>query len=80
MWKCTLLGHRVRFHTDGATMSWACERCGGQSGSKTYESPAVATHYARAFDHRDSEDIGRRAPFIGMFPLRLWRVFRNRKH
>ena len=40
--KCALLGHRVRFHADGATMSWSCERCGGQSGSKTYESAAQA--------------------------------------
>lgn len=76
--KCTLLGHRVRFHAEGRTMSWACERCGGQSGSKTYESAAQAEHFAAAFDHRDSDDLGRRAPLLGMFPLRLWRLFRRR--
>lgn len=79
MWKCRLLGHEVRFRAQGPTMSWACARCGGQSGSKTYGSAEEAQKFVAAFDHRDSDDIGQRAPFLGMFPLRLWRLFRKPK-
>jgi hypothetical protein len=37
----------------------------------------VATQFACAFDKEDSDDVGRRAPFLGMFPLRIWRKLRN---
>jgi hypothetical protein len=74
---CRLAGHRYRFSAEGATMSWACQRC-GEGGEKTYESAAEATRYARAFDREDREDLGRRAPLIGLLPLRIWRFWRDR--
>lgn len=77
-WKCAVAGHRIRFDAHDNTMTWACEWCGGHTGSKVYESAAAARRYAQAFDRRD-EDIGKRAPLLGMFPLRLWRFLRNRK-
>jgi hypothetical protein len=77
--KCVFVGHRVRFHAQDRTMTWACEWCGGHAGSKTYDSAVAARKYARAFDRRDGQDVGKRAPLLGMFPLRLWRFLRNRK-
>jgi hypothetical protein len=74
---CRLLGHRPRFWSDGATMRWACARCGA-GGAKTYASPADAARYARAFDREDREDLGRRAPLIGLLPLRIARALRSR--
>lgn len=74
-----MFGHRIRFVAQGRTMTWACEWCGGAAGLKTYESDAAAHRFAQAFDHRDSDDTGRRAPFLGMFPLRLWRFLQDRK-
>jgi hypothetical protein len=76
---CRLLGHRYRFRADGRTMTWQCERCGAVGGSKDYDSPDDAAHYARAFDREDRADIGRRAPLIGLLPLRLWRSWRDRR-
>lgn len=35
-----------------------------------------AERYARAYDHEDAEDLGRRAPLVGLFPLRLLRAVR----
>ncbi|HEX5582817.1 hypothetical protein [Gaiella sp.] len=77
MLACRLLGHRFRFTSEEATMTWACKRC-GEGGSKTYESAADAAMYARAFDRDPRDDIGRRAPLIGLLPLRLWRSWRDR--
>jgi hypothetical protein len=76
---CRLLGHRYRFRAEGATMRWECERGCGAGDSKEYESPAEATRYARAFDREDRAELGRRAPFLGMFPLRMWWTLRNRR-
>ncbi len=59
-------------------MSWHCERC-EEAGSKLYPSESDAARYAQAFDREDSEDLGRRAPLLGMFPLRLWRLARRRR-
>jgi hypothetical protein len=59
-------------------MIWACERC-GHGGSKTYESEADAARYARAFDFDDRASLGRRAPLVGLLPLRLWRSWRDRR-
>ncbi|HSC51348.1 MAG TPA: hypothetical protein VLD16_13885 [Gaiellaceae bacterium] len=73
MVSCRLLGHRYRFRAEGATMVWQCQRGCGAGGSKEYASAGDATRYARAFDHEDRNDLGRRAPFIGLFPLRLYR-------
>jgi hypothetical protein len=71
---CRLLGHRYRFRAEGQVMRWACERCGTPGGEKTYATPAEAVRYARAFDREDRQDLGRRAPLIGLLPLRLWRL------
>jgi len=67
-----MLGHAYRFEADGATMRWACERCGEHGGSKTYESEADARRYARALDRRDAEDVGKR-PLLSLLPLWLAR-------
>jgi hypothetical protein len=75
---CKVFGHRYRFAAHGSTMVWECERGCGAGGSKEYESAADASRYAAAFDREDSQDLGKRAPFLGMFPLRIWRALRNR--
>lgn len=76
---CAVFGHKPVFQTDGATMTWACERGCGHSGSKTYPSAVDAERYATAFNHPDSADLGKRAPLIGLLPLRLWRMWRERR-
>jgi hypothetical protein len=75
---CRLLGHRFRFSSSGATMTWECERC-GEGGSKAYASEADAAMYARAFDRDARSELGRRAPLIGLLPLRLWRSWRDHR-
>jgi hypothetical protein len=78
MLACRLLGHRFRFGAGGATMTWSCE-CGcGAHGSKAYPSAAHARRYAAAFDREDRADLGRRAPMLGMLPLRVHRALRAR--
>jgi hypothetical protein len=67
-----VLGHSYRFSTEAATMRWSCERCGEEGGSKTYASAAEAERYARAFDRRDVEDVGKR-PLLSLLPLWLVR-------
>lgn len=74
---CSIAGHRYRFWSEGATMRWSCERC-DEGGEKTYASAADAARYAAAFDREDSDDVGRRAPFLGMFPLRIAHMMRTR--
>jgi hypothetical protein len=76
--RCRLAGHRFRFATEGATMSWRCERGCGTGGSKTYATAADARRYARAFDREDRSELGRRAPFLGLLPLRLYWTLRRR--
>jgi hypothetical protein len=75
---CRVLGHRYRFRAEGATMIWACERC-SDSHSKTYGSAADAERYARAFDREDRHELGRRAPLIGLLPLRVHRAWRDHR-
>lgn len=77
MLRCRVAGHRYRFRAEGPAMRWTCERCGAVGGSKRYASAAEAASYAAAFDREDREDIGRRAPLIGLLPLRLWRLVRT---
>jgi hypothetical protein len=79
MLRCRLLGHRFRFRAEGATMRWECVRGCGTGGSKEYVSSADAARYARAFDREDREDIGRRAPVVGLLPLRLISALRRRR-
>jgi hypothetical protein len=75
---CRLLGHQPVFRADGRTMQWACERCGQAAGAKQYDTAADAQRYATAFNRRDTADLGKRAPLIGLLPLRLWRIVRRR--
>ena len=74
-----MLGHRYRFRAEGATMRWTCERGCGAGGSKEYASAEDAARYAAAFDREDRSELGRRAPLLGLFPLRLWWTLRRRK-
>jgi hypothetical protein len=77
--RCRILGHRYRFVAENETMSWSCERCGAFGGSKQYASADEAAQFALAFDREDRDDLGRRAPLIGLLPLRLWRAWRDRR-
>ncbi|MDT5012503.1 MAG: hypothetical protein QOH57_4120 [Mycobacterium sp.] len=59
-------------------MRWECDRgCGQDSGSKEYSIEDDAVRYATALNRRDTADIGKRAPLLGLLPLRLWRMTRN---
>jgi hypothetical protein len=77
---CRLIGHRYRFWSDGETMRWECRRRGCDAGgSKRYATAEEASRYAGAFDREDRDDLGKRAPLLGLFPLRLARALRRRK-
>jgi hypothetical protein len=76
---CRVFGHRPVFRAEGRTMRWACDRCGGDEGAKSYPNASDARRYATAFNKRDSDDLGKRAPLIGLLPLRLWRRVRSRR-
>jgi hypothetical protein len=76
---CRLLGHRPHFSADGPVMRWSCERGCGAGGEKRYASAADAARYAEAFDRRDIRTLGRRAPYFGLFPLRIWHWVRTRR-
>jgi hypothetical protein len=75
--RCRIGGHRFRFTADGATMTWQCARSCGAGGTKRYPTTADATRYAVALDHEDRADLGRRAPLVGLLPLRLARAIRR---
>jgi hypothetical protein len=77
--RCRVFGHRFRFHAEGATMRWTCERGCGAGGSKEYANAAEAAGFAAAFDREDRDELGRRAPALGMFPLRIWWSLRRRE-
>jgi hypothetical protein len=79
MLACRTLGHRYRFRVEGETMRWECARGCGAGGSKRYPTAEEASRYAKAFDREDRDDLGRRAPLIGLFPLRLYRALRERR-
>jgi hypothetical protein len=70
------MGHRFRFSAEDAVMRWRCERC-GTGNEKHYADADAAARYARAFDREDRKDLGRRAPLIGLLPLRIWRRLRR---
>ncbi|WP_338751197.1 hypothetical protein [Janibacter alittae] len=74
---CRVLGHRFRFHAQGRVLRWECQRGCGEAGSKTYDTADAAKRYAAAFDREDRQDLGKRAPLIGLLPLRLLRKFRR---
>ncbi|HEX6951228.1 MAG TPA: hypothetical protein VF124_00365 [Gaiellaceae bacterium] len=75
---CRLLGHRYRFRAEGTTMRWSCERGCGAGSSKDYATADEAARFAAAFDREDRSELGRRAPLLGMFPLRMWWNLRKR--
>jgi hypothetical protein len=77
MIRCRVLGHRFRFTSSGNAMRWDCERCGAHGGERAYPTADDARRYARAFDREDRDDLGRRAPLVGLFPLRLARAVRQ---
>ncbi len=77
MLRCRLLGHRFRFTAEDRTMTWRCARACGAGGAKSYPTAADAGRYAAALDHRDTDDLGHRAPPLGMFPLRIARALRQ---
>ncbi len=77
MLACRVLGHRYRFRAEDERMIWRCERGCGAGGSKRYDTAAEATRYANAFDREDRDDLGRRAPLVGLFPLRIYRALRG---
>jgi hypothetical protein len=60
-------------------MLWTCERGCGVGGSKEYANAADAALFATAFDREDRSELGRRAPLLGMFPLRMWWTLRRRQ-
>jgi hypothetical protein len=60
-------------------MRWNCERGCGAGGEKTYPSADEAVRFARAFDREDRAELGRRAPLIGLLPLRLAWLARRRR-
>jgi hypothetical protein len=58
-------------------MRWDCARGCGAGGSKRYPTAQEAKRYATAFDREDRDDLGRRAPLVGLFPLRIYRALRG---
>jgi hypothetical protein len=69
---CRVLGHRLRFWTEGEVMRWDCQRECGLEGEKRYASAGDARRYARAFDRRETDDLGKR-PTLSLLPLWLSR-------
>jgi hypothetical protein len=78
MLRCRVFGHRFRFEDEGETMRWHCQRDCGAGGAKRYASARDAHRYARAFDKEDRDDLGKRAPLVGLLPLRLVRALRRK--
>lgn len=74
--RCRVLGHDFDFTADLNTMTWQCSRCSA-GASKSYPTPADAARFAATFNSRDFDDLGKRAPLIGLLPLRLWRRWRR---
>jgi hypothetical protein len=58
-------------------MRWECRRGCGAGGSKEYASAEEAARYARGLNREDRQDLGRRAPLVGLLPLRLARLLRR---
>jgi hypothetical protein len=53
-------------------MRWDCDRECGLEGEKRYPTAAAAQRYARSFDRRDSDDLGKR-PTLSLLPFWLGR-------
>lgn len=69
---CRVLGHRLRFWAERDLMRWDCDRECGLEGEKRYPTAADAQRYARSFDRRDSDDLGKR-PTLSLLPFWLGR-------
>lgn len=69
---CRVLGHRLRFWAERDVMRWDCDRECGLEGEKRYPTAADAQRYARSFDRRDSDDLGKR-PTLSLLPFWLGR-------
>ena len=74
---CRVLGHRLVFAADGSLLHWHCVRGCGVAGQKRYADAGRAQRYAAVFNQRDADDLGRRAPLIGLLPQGLWRKVRS---
>ncbi len=74
--RCRALGHRFEFSAEERTMRWHCRRC-PEGGTKEYASAKDAARYAAAFDRSPWHEQARRAPFLGLLPLRLARLLRQ---
>ena len=57
-------------------MDWNCRHGCDAGGSKLYRSAEDAARFASAFDRRPTDNLGHRAPLIGLLPLRLWHRLR----
>jgi hypothetical protein len=77
--RCSLLGHRFRFTSEGVTLRWVCARGCGAGGDKSYPTAQEAARYARAFDREGRQQLGRNAPLVGLFPLRILHALRGRR-
>ena len=78
MLRCRLLGHRLRFQAEGRVLVWTCERGCTARGEKTYDSADQAARYALHLDRDVRRQLGKRAPLLGMFPLRIIHSLRRR--
>ena len=74
---CRVFGHQPAFRADGHIMRWDCGRCSNPGGAKEYATAAEAQKYATAFNKRDADSLGTRAPLLGLLPLRIWRWVRR---
>jgi hypothetical protein len=76
--RCAVLGHDFAFAVDDAgSLVWECRRGCGAGGRKAYQDVAQSRRMAAALNRKDSDDLGRRAPLIGLLPLRIWRRLRH---
>ncbi len=76
-WACKVFGHDMTFQAEDRSMRWSCTRGCEAGGAKEYPTSEEAAHFAAAFDKRENRDLGKRAPLIGLLPLRLWHRLHN---
>ncbi len=73
---CRLLGHKFVFRAEADLMVWECSRCGAWS-SKRYPTSDEAARFAKVLNVRATDELGKRAPLVGLLPLRVWRRLRR---
>ena len=74
--RCRVWGHGFVFRAEADQMLWSCTRCSA-GDSKRYGTAAEAARLAAALNVRATTDLGKRAPLVGLLPLRLWRWWRQ---